>query len=199
MIKNNKWKIAIAAVIVIGITVCVKSCADRREADLRMAYIGYGFVNMEKFEGAEGLFEAVGDVNGDGAAICEMVEISFNETLSSADFANSQQKLMNAVGNGNSRVYIINKKFLDANLENDVFADISFFARPSDKEVTDAEDKTIAISLEGNEKIKELGIDQNEELYIAVRKVSEMDGVMYKNIEELDAAAQRAVQYILSL
>ena len=195
-IKDNKLKIILLIIVIVGVVVCVKSCIGKREADLKLAYVGYGFVDTMKFDAfKDELGEIVGDINGDGKALCEMTEISFNENLTSADFANSQQKLMSAVGNGAARLYIMNYDFVEANKDNDVFKDLSNL---SGEGIRNSAGEIVAISLKNSKSVLQMGLSGEEELYIAVRKISEMDSVMYKNIEKVDKAADIAAEYILN-
>lgn len=174
----------------------IKSCVDREEPDLTIAYVGYDFVNMTLFEENRGeVEEIIGDVDGDGKAVCEMVEISFNENLTSADLSNSKQKLTNAVGQGSARVYIMEKSFVENNKDNEVFADLSYLSGDG---ITNSEGETVGIDVSGSEMLAMLGIENTEGLYLAVRKVSEMDSVWDKDIDETDAAARRAAEYILN-
>lgn len=192
---KKRYKIILALIAAVGVGVCIKSCVDREKADLTLAYIGHGFVDRELFKENRGELEnAVGDVDGDGKAVCGIEEISFNENLAPADFSNAMQKLTNAVGQGSARVYITEKSFVEDNKDNDVFADISYL---SEEGIKNSAGEVVAIDVSGCEKIAMLGIENGEGMYIAVRKVSEMDSVWYENTDGIDAAARRAVQYLL--
>lgn len=193
---KTRYKVLLAIIAVVGLSVCVKSCIGRKEPDLTLAYVGYDFVNRELFEENKAeLEEAVGDVDGNGEAVCEITEISFNENLTSADFSNSQKRMANAVGQGSARVYIMDKTFVEKNKDAEVFADIS---QMSDKGIKNSAGEVVAVDVSGNEKLARLGIDNGEGMYLSVRKVSEMDYVWNKNTEETDAAAKRAAEYILN-
>lgn len=193
---KTRYKVILALIVAVGIIVSIKSCVDREEPDLTIAYVGYDFVNMTLFEENRGeVEEIIGDVDGDGKAVCEMVEISFNENLTSADLSNSKQKLTNAVGQGSARVYIMEKSFVENNKDNEVFADLSYLSGDG---ITNSEGETVGIDVSGSEMLAMLGIENTEGLYLAVRKVSEMDSVWDKDIDETDAAARRAAEYILN-
>ncbi len=193
---KTKYKVILALIVAVGIAVSIKSCVDREEPDLTIAYVGHDFVNMTLFEENRGeLEEIIGDVDGNGKAVCEMVEISFNENLSTADLSNARQKLANAVGQGSARVYIMEKSFVEDNKDNEVFADLSYLSGDG---ITNSEGETVGIDVSGSEIPAMLGIENTQELYLAVRKVSEMDHVWDKNIDETDAAARRAAEYILN-
>ncbi len=190
-------KIALVVIVVLGVAVCVKSCVDKTEADLKIAYIGYDFIISDTFdENAEEISSLVGDINGDGEAIADIIEISFNDSLSASDLENSRQKKTSALGSGTSRLYLIDKEFVDQEAQSDyeIFADISSLGEG----ITNSKGQTIAISLENNEKVKLLGVRDTTNLYLAIRVVSEMDGILYKNIEEQNAAAERIAAWILN-
>lgn len=190
------WHKTILIIIVaIGVFICVKSCVDKREADITLAYIGDGFLDRAMFDaGIEDLDEICGDINKDNAVQIDMMEISFNESLTQSDIQNSRQKLASALGAGVARVYFIEEKYLINNAESGIFADMSHFG---DGFKTGG-GKVVAISLKGNEKAKRLGIDTEGDIYIALREVSEMDAVLYKDLELKNKAAENIVKYILS-
>ncbi|MCD8048099.1 MAG: hypothetical protein LUG52_00560 [Clostridia bacterium] len=194
----KKWqKIALVIIVVLGVAVCVKSCVDKTDADLKIAYIGYDFIVSDTFdENADEISSLVGDINGDGEAIVDIIEISFNDSLSESDLENSRQKKTSALGSGTSRLYLIDKEFIDAEASSDyeIFADISSLGEG----ITNSAGQTVAISLEDNEKVKLLGVRDTTDLCLALRVVSEMDTVLYKNIEEQNAAAKRVAEWILS-
>lgn len=193
---KKRYKIILAVIVAVGIAVSVKSCVDREKADLTLAYVGHNFVNRTLFEENRAeLCEAVGDVDKNGKAVCGIMEISFNEELSSADRSNSDRKLAAAVGQGEARVYIMEKSFVMKNRDSDVFADLSEF---SGERILNSAGEAVGIDISGNEKLKNLGIDCGEGMYLALRRVSEMDAVWDKNIDETDKAARRAAEYLLS-
>lgn len=188
-------KIILIIIIAVGIFICVKSCVDKREADITLAYIGDGFLDRDMFDrGVEDLNKVCGDINGDNAVQVDMMEISFNESLTQSDIQNSRQKLTSALGAGVARVYFIEEKYLINNAESGIFADMSQFGSG----FKTGGGKVVAISLKGNEKAQRLGIDTQGDIYIALRDVSEMDTVLYKDIELKNKAAENIVKYILS-
>ncbi len=192
---KKRYKIILAIIVIVGVLIAVKSCMDKVEPDLVMAYIGYDFTDKTMFEenGAE-LSEAVGDVNGDGQLKVEILEISFSETLSEGDFSNSQRKMASAVGGGTARLYFIDKVFFDKNRNSGVFADMSEFSTDG---VKNSDGQVIAFDISENERVKEIGIKNTENLYLALRVVSEMDHVYDSGIGKKDEAARRAARWIL--
>ncbi len=192
---KKRYKIILAIIVIAGVLVAVKSCMNKVEPDLVMAYIGYDFTDKTMLEenGAE-LSEAVGDVNGDGQLKLEILEISFSENLSEGDFSNSQRKMASAVGGGTARLYFIDKNFLDKSKDSEVFADMSEFGTDGVKNSTG---QVIAFDISDNERVREIGIKNTENLYLALRVVSEMDHIYDSDIDKKDEAARRAVRWIL--
>ncbi|MGM9551413.1 MAG: hypothetical protein ACI3XA_04075 [Clostridia bacterium] len=191
----KKWqKIIVAVIVIFGVIVCVKSCSDKKEADIILAYIGSDFVDYNAFdENSASLEEVCIDVNGDGEKIVEVMEISFNNSLNQADLQNSSQKMARAVGAGVARVYLLEESFVINNASKGVFCDLSALGdgfKNSDGEV-------VAINVEGNKKVEKMGIN-TKNLYMAVRIVSEIDTVSDKNIDLKHQCAMNIAKYILS-
>lgn len=188
-------KRAIIIIVIIGIIVCVKSCIDKKDADITLAYIGEGFVDRVAFdENKDELLNVCTDVNSDGEKCVEIMEISFNQSLSPADKDNSDKKLANALGAGVARVYFIEEKYVMANASKGVFEPLDNLGdgfKNSNGEV-------VAINITGNEKLAKMGIDTDKDLYLAVRVVSEMDIVLDKNIDKKHKMAMDIAEYILS-
>lgn len=192
----KSWhKIALAIIVIVGILISVKSCVDKKDADITLAYIGDGFVDREMFEENIGFVERLyEDINADGEVTIDMMEISFNESLSQADKQNSGGKMANAVGGGAARVYFIEEKYLVNNASSGVFSDISALGDG----FRNSEGEVVGISIKGNEKVGMLGIDAAEDIYLAVRIVSEMDELADKNIEAKHILAMDIAEYILN-
>ncbi len=192
----KSWhKIALAIIVIVGILISVKSCVDKKAADITLAYIGDGFVDREMFEENIGFVERLyEDINSDGEVTIDMMEISFNESLSQADKQNSGGKMANAVGGGAARVYFIEEKYLVNNASSGVFSDISAFGDG----FRNSEGEVVGISIKGNEKVGMLGIGVAEDIYLAVRIVSEMDELADKNIEAKHILAMDIAEYILN-
>ncbi len=187
-------KTALIVIVVVGILISVKSCVDKKTADITLAYIGESFVDRELFSKNVSSLSAVGsDVNSDGEVIIDIMEISFNDSLSEADKQNSESKLTNAIGAGVARVYLIEEKYLINNASSGVFAELSQFGEG----FKNADGEVCGISVKDNEKVKSLGIDTSKNLYLAVRIVSEIDALMDKNIEKKHSMAMDIAEYIL--
>lgn len=188
-------KIALATVIIVGILISVKSCVDKRAADITLAYIGSDFVDRELFnENVKALHGVCSDINADGEVLVDIMEISFNDSLSQADKQNSDSKLANAVGAGVARVYLIEEKYLVSNASSGVFADLSDLGDG----FKNAAGEVVGISVKDNAKVEKLGIDASGDIYLAVRIVSEIDALTDKSIEKKHTMAMDIAEYILN-
>ncbi len=191
-------KIALAIIAIVGVMLCVKSCVDKKQPDLTMAYIGNGFVNLEKYEESVGeLYDYCTDVNNDGETVVDIMEISYNKELSQADKSNSSQKMANAVGNGAARLYFIEEEYVKKNLDVGVFEDLTDFATDGDTVIKDSDGRVVAIGVFGNEKVAKIGIEPEKNLYLAIREITEMDNVWRDNVQGENAAARNVAKYIL--
>lgn len=191
----KKWhKIALIVIVVVGVLVSVKSCIDRKTPDITVAYIGSNFVDYNAFyENNRDMANACLDVNGDGEVVVELMEISFNDSLSQGDRENASKKLANAVGAGYARVYFIEKSYVINNASAGVFEDLSSLGDG----FKNSDGTVIAIDIDGNKKLEEMGIN-TDGLYLAVRVVSEMDAVTDKGIHEKHESALNIAKYILN-
>lgn len=191
----KKWhKIALIVIVVVGVLVSVKSCIDKETPDVTVAYIGSNFVDYNAFYENNGDMENVClDVNNDGEVVVELMEISFNNSLSQSDRENASKKLTNALGAGAARVYFIEEGYVINNASAGVFADLSALGDG----LKNSLGEVVAINIQGNEKLEKMGIDTSN-LYLAVRIVSEMDTVTDKNINAKHESAINIAKYILN-
>ncbi len=191
-------KIAIAIIVIVGVIVCVKSCMDRKSPDLTIAYIGEDFVNRESYdENVTKLYPFCSDITGDGGISIDIMEISYNDELSHSDKSNSNQKMTNAVGNGAARLYFIEEEYVTKNLDVDVFYDMTNLYDGKRNVITNSSGQIVAISVKGSKKVAELGIEPKENLYIAIRKITEMDDFWVDSVKEQNASAINIAKYIL--
>lgn len=187
-------KVALTVIVIVGVLISVKSCIDKKTADITLAYIGDSFVDRELYEENIKLLEDIcTDINSDGEVHVDIMEISFNESLTEADKQNSDSKLANAVGAGAARVYFIEEKYVVNNASSGVFEDLTELGDG----FKNADGEVVAINIKGNEKAKMLGIDTDGDIYLAVRLVSEIDAIVDKNIEKKHAMAMDIAEYIL--
>lgn len=197
--KNKKWFILLFFAVLLGVIVAAKSCASRVEADLVISYIGEGYFDSEAFyANVSPLEDALDDITGDGAKKAEAVSISFSSNLTAAQEQANLTKMSMSMGHGDSRVYFIEKNYCMRYAEQDILADLSEFDFGEAKTLSNSKGEIYAVSIRDNPFVKELGIDDTENLYIALRKVSEMDTVEFENIADIDRNARKAVELIIN-
>ena len=124
----------------------------------------------------------------------ECVKCNRNKHEVLAHAKNDDETMTNAVGYGAARVYILEEQFVISNASSGVFANLAEFGDG----FKNADGETVAISVKGNERIKKLGIDPDEDVYLAVRIVSEIDMVTDKDIDKKNACAMKVAEYILN-
>lgn len=192
-------KVALAIIVIVGTVICIKSCIDKKAPDLTIAYIGDDFVNREIYDkNVAKLYPMCKDITGDGEINIDIMEISFSDQLNSSDKANSKQKLMNALGNGAARLYFIEEKYVNKkNLDVGVFDDLTEVYDGKKNVIKNSAGEIVAISIKGSKKVAALGIEPKEGLYIAVRKISDMDEFWVNNPEAQNKAAMEIVKYII--
>ena len=80
--------------------------------------------------------------------------------------------------------------------DSEALADVAGLASGG-KVLTNESGKAYAVSVEGNPVLERLGLSDTEDVYIALRAVSEMDGINFENIDAIDASARKAFEYII--
>ncbi len=195
---KNKLAIFAVAAVIIGVAVAVYSCAARVEPDITLSYIGENYFSSEDFyDNSSELNDVAGDVNGDGKSNVEIVTISFGSNLTSGQEQNNLTRLTMSMGGGQSRVYIMDKAYCLRYADDEILADVSDYAEGCADVLVNESGKVYAVGVEGNPLLKKLGLDDTTDVYIALRFVTEMDGINFKNIDEIDAAAREIYQYII--
>ena len=196
LFSGKRLIILLALVITAGVAVAVRSCAAREKPDLTLTYIGENYFSSDRFYDARRLIEDnIDDVNGDGKRVAEIAVISFGTNITGAQEQNNLTRLTMSMGGGESRIYIMDKGYAVRYADSEVLADVADFA--SGDALTNADGKVYAVSVEENPVLERLGLSDSEDVYIALRAVTEMDGVNFKNIDAIDAAARKAYKYII--
>ncbi len=196
--------VILAVVALIGIIVAVRSCARRVEPDLTISYIGENYFNSDAFyENVSTLKDAVGDINGDGKKEIELAVISFTTNLTASQEQSNNIKLQMSMGQGQSRLYLMDKQYcqhyIDENDEIPVLADLTDYAPEGVKTLADSEGRVRGIDVSGSRVLAKLGLSDSKDVYIAMRTITEMDYVNFKNPtpEEMNKAAEDVLMYIL--
>ncbi len=200
--SGRRLYVILAVAALIGVIVAVRSCTDRVEPDLVISYIGENYFDSEAFYDNVSTLEAViDDINGDGKKYIEISVIPFTSNVSAAQQQSNLAKNTLSVGQGQSRVYIIDKAYCQNIYENqDVLADLSDFVREGDDVLTNENGVVCAISVEGNRLLEKLGLSDTEDVYIALRKITEMDYVNFKDPgpEEMTEVAEAVIKQIIN-
>ena len=197
LFSGKRLIVLLALIIAAGVAVAVRSCAAREKPDLTLTYIGENYFSSDRFYDARRLIEDnIDDVNGDGKRIAEIAVISFGTNITGAQEQNNLTRLTMSIGGGESRVYIMDKAYAARFADSEALADVAGLASGG-KVLTNESGKAYAVSVEGNPVLERLGLSDTEDVYIALRAVSEMDGINFENIDAIDASARKAFEYII--
>lgn len=196
---KSKLYIIAAAAIVLGVIAAVHSCVTRVEPDITLSYIGENYFDSNKFYNmASELENIIDDANGDGQKNVEIVVISFNSTLTASQEQNALTRLTMSMGGGKSRVYLMDKAYCMRYADDEILADLSEYADGAADILMNDRGKIYGIGVAGNPLAEKLGLDDTEGVYVALRAVTEMDGVNFKNIDSVDEQARRIIKYIIN-
>ena len=198
--RGKRLCIILVIITVIGIIVAVRSCTEKVDADLTIAYIGDELFNSDVFYPAAPEIEAeIDDINGDGKRKIELVTITFNKNITFSQEQSNMAKMTMSMGQGQSRLYFMDKEYCERYADSEILMDISDIA--GGREVlTNEQGKVYAISMNGNNNLRRLGLIDTSEVYAAVRAITEMDYINFKNPgpEEMNEAAMDVLMYILN-
>lgn len=198
--SGKRLYVILVILTLLGVIVAVRSCTERVEADLTIAYIGEKLFNSDVYYPAAEEIEAeIDDINGDGKRKIELVTITFNNNLTSAQEQSNMAKMTMTMGQGQSRLYFMDKNYCEYYADDEILADLSAFAEGNDVLIND-QGKVYGVSVADNAVLKRLGMDDSEGVYAAVRAITEMDYVNYKNPgpEEMNKAAEDVLLYLLN-
>ncbi len=196
--SGKKLYVILIVLTFIGVLVAVRSCTERVEADLTVAYIGEGLFNSDVFYPASHEIEdVIDDINGDGERNIELVTITFNNNITASQEQSNMSKMTLTMGQGQSRLYFFDKNYCNYYADSEILADLSDFAGDNDV-LVNSEGKVYGVSVSNNPVLKRLGLDGGE-VYASIRAITEMDYVNYKNPgpEEMNKAAEDVLLYIL--
>ncbi len=197
--KRKLLCIILAAAIVLGVVVAVRSCVTRIEPDLTLSYIGESYFDSEKFYAEASLLEdKIEDVNGDGNKKVELAVIAFMSALTASQEQNNLTKLTMSMGSGQSRVYLMDEAYCMRYADSEFLADLSEYADGAASVLQNSEGKIYGISVAGNPLLAQIGLADTEGVYIALRAVTELDGVNFKNIDDIDKQARVLLRYIIN-
>ncbi len=148
-----------------------KSCSDKQEIDLHMAYMSTNPISQQSIDAVEkSLAEAdlLKDLDGDGAAIFYMDTVVHNFNADSDMDQYAMQKVQTILYAGTHTITLAHQYALED--YDGSFEDISDYVRDGDKVFESPEEGFVSgISVEGNKYLESLGIN-TENLYVAMRR-----------------------------
>lgn len=103
------------------------------------------------------------------------------------------------MGQGESRIYIMDKAYCLRYEDDEILADLSEYLPDGADALVNSQGKIYAIGVEGNSVLEELGLFDTENVYIALRAITEMDYVNFKSPtpEEIDKTARNVIEQII--
>lgn len=163
-----KWHIFFIALFVVCVSVFTISSCTKSEPDLVINVISSGRINVQTFnDRKDPLIKLMThDADGDGT-----------KTISLASYPYDRQSDMNEAfellaNPGDSDIIITTKETLTSFEDKSIFTDMATFISEidSDKYTTlkDSSDRIYAVSLEGNEMLKDMGFFDTTDLYITI-------------------------------
>ncbi len=198
--SGKRLYIILAAALILGIAVAVKSCSSRKKPDLVVSYIGENYFSSEQFyENISVLADEIDDINDDGKKEIEFSNISFGSNLTASQEQNNLTKLTMSMGQGESRIYLMDKAYCMRYADNEILADLTDYAPDGAKVLTDNSGKIYGICVEGSQLVQSLGLDDTEEVYVSLRAITEMDYVNFKDPspEEIDKTARTVLELLI--
>ena len=168
---HYKGHTLITLLILVLVVAGFKSCKDKQEIDLHMAYMSTNPISQQSIDAVEKSLkeaELLRDLDGDGAAIFYMDTIVHNFSADSDMDQYSAQKVQTVLYAGTHTVTLAHRYALED--YDGSFEDISDYAKDGDKIFESPEEGFVSgISVEGNEYLESLGIN-TEDLYVAMRR-----------------------------
>ena len=161
-----KWHIltTIFAIFMIGIT--FQQCATRPNYDLQIAMVTEEEFVMLQTDGIKQLAESViSDATENGVNEVCILPIHMSEESDPATVQASYARFTAELAMPESYVFLLSKHYVDTVLQNEMLESTEVWAEG-------VESDGFLVSLKGNEKLKELGIDSDSvELYLGVLKL----------------------------
>ncbi|MDO4563543.1 MAG: hypothetical protein Q4C12_06875 [Clostridia bacterium] len=191
-----KWHTIASVAIIITLFLGIKSCVDKVEPDVSIAYIASGYVNTEMFDdGKRALEKLVGDINGDGKEDVFLNAIMFSDEVNPQMTAALTTKAMFAIAAGESRVYILDLEHCETYADSGAFEPLEKLGYTDG--LRNEKGELYAVRLEHNERLNKLGFNDKIELYAALRVIAETDAGN-KNIENITQGARKIFEYIMN-
>ena len=199
--SGKRLLIILAAATIIGVVVAVHSCSNRVEPDLTISYIGEGYFSSDEFYAAVPMLgDVIEDINGDRKKEIELVTINFNSNLTASQQQSNMAKMTMSMGQGKSRLYFMDRQYCEYYADEEILVDLTELVPEGAQTLVNSKGEVYGISIEGNPVMRELGLYDTENVYVAMRAITEIDYVNYKNPgpEEMNKAAEDVLLYIVN-
>lgn len=168
---HYKGHTLIILLILVLVVAGFKSCKDKQEIDLHMAYMSTNPISQQSTDALEKSLESAGllrDIDGDGDAVFYMDTVVHNFSADSDMDQYSAQKVQTVLYAGSHTLTLAHRYALED--YDGSFEDISDYVRNGDNIFESPEEGYVSgIGVEGNEFLESLGIN-TENLYVAMRR-----------------------------
>ena len=163
-----KWHILSTVFAVVMIVTCFQQCANRPSYDLQIAMITEEEFYLTQTEGLKSLAESViSDATGNGENEVYILPIHMSDESDATTVQTGFARFTAEMAVPESYVFIVSRHYGDIVLKNEMLESTDVWA-------DGAESDGYLVSLKGNEKLKEIGIDSDSvELYLGVVKLFE--------------------------
>lgn len=161
-----KWHLTFLLLVIICITFSFINMTSTEKPDLTIGYIGTDYVNVQTFNDNKGELELlIRDADGNGESKAEMYAYAVDLQ---SDLNDTFLEMIEAE---NYHIFISTKKAFEDVEDKDVFIDANEFVNLKGKKfatLSDKKDRVYAVSLKDNDYMKNMGILNSDNLYIAV-------------------------------
>ena len=166
-----KWHTVIGILVLAFVVTTLAECAKTTEPDFKMAYAGYEYIPTDNFQ--NDMSNLIGDVNGDGKEYVFCDNVVMPETIRTDEDFQLNQKLMILFIDGSTRLFILDRDFVDAYAE--LFEDLSDIVSEDKLEnAFEYENQKIAVSTLDCPILEKYALAR-ENLYVGILSVAEND------------------------
>ena len=164
--RYYKWHIFFFILIAVCLSFVLFNMTISTTPDLIIGYVGDRYVNAQTFNDNKSTIELLlKDVNGDKKMTASLLPYT-------ADLQSDIDTLLvEMLGTGSYDIYIASEKTFENCEDKSLFANAEEYISFGSSEIKTLKDKTgriYAISIDGNEFVKKMGIIDSTDLYIAV-------------------------------
>ena len=189
--KYYIWHIVFSVLILACIIFLFISFTTTSSSDVLIGYIGTKYINIQTFEDSKAQFEILlQDSNDDDKKTAYMVANIFDKQK------DVDEAFADAVDNYTYNIYIATKSTFENFKDKSKFEDAETYMNVNEKKhvvLKDSSGRVYAISIEDNEFTTSLGINEPEDLYIAVAAPEDAEDIS-QNIKN----ARNITQYLIT-